>query len=176
MLKQVLPFVAPLLILAIVAWRMSRAARGRPVKPSRLWIRPAIIGVLMIFPLATTLRFDPLGVAVMVAAVAVGGGFGYLLARHQHLAIDPQTGAVTSRMSPVGMVLFVGLFAARLGFRFAVLGTEPPARIVAHSTQIALYTDAGLLFVFSLVAVQAAETWRRIRPLQADAGAREVAE
>jgi hypothetical protein len=68
-------------------------------------------------------------------------------------------------MSPVGVALFLGLFAARYVFRMVALGGQVPDRLMAHSDQVLMWTDAGLLFVLGLVSAQAWEIWRRAKPL-----------
>jgi hypothetical protein len=168
MLKQILPYVFPILIFALVTWRMSRASRGRPLKPSRLWIRPAILlvfgGLAFLHPAPIT----PLSTAIFAVCAAVGVGLGYVLARHQHLTLDAATGAITSKLSPVGMALFVALFAVRYFVRMATVGGAAPGEMTARSPQMLLYTDAALLFALGLVAAQSWETWRRARALLAE--------
>jgi len=176
MLKQYLPYIVPLLVLALVMWRMSRSMQGRPVKPSRLWIRPALIAAFMAAALATSPLPDPLGLALLALAAAIGIGLGYLLARYQAFTLDPATGVITSKTSPFGVILFVGLFAARYAFRMLILGGQAPGKLAAHSTQIALYTDIGLLFLLGLVCAQAWEIWRRTRPLVVEHAVRTAAQ
>jgi len=168
MLKQLLPFIAPLIFFAIVALRMSRARKGRPVKPNRLWIRPAIIAALVAISLATTPKPDLLGLGIYALAVMLGAGLGYVLSRHQELTLDPGTGAITSKLSVFGMILFVGVFGARYLFRNFVSGGQASDKLVAHSAQITLYSDAALLFLLAMVSAQAWEIWRRTRPLLAE--------
>jgi len=165
MSRDLAPYIGALIAFAIIAWRLSKAAKGRPVTPSRLWIRPAVIGLFLLLALATSPIPGLLGFGIYAAAVVLGLGLGYLLARHQAFTLDPATGRITSKMSPVGTALFLGLFLARFAFKMAVTGGQAPDRMAAHSGQIMLYTDAGLLFVFALVAAQAWETWRRTKPM-----------
>jgi hypothetical protein len=172
MLKQYLPYIIPLLVLGVVLWRTSRAMKGRPVKPSRLWIRPAIVAVFMATALATSPLPNLFGLGVLALAGAVGVSAGYLLARHQAFTLDSATGVITSTTSPFGVFLFVGLFAVRYVFRTMMEGGRAPGKLAAHSTQIALYTDAGLLFLLGLVCAQAWEIWRRTRPLVVEHAAR----
>jgi hypothetical protein len=176
MLKQYVPYIVPLLVLALVLWRMSRAMKGRPVKPSQLWIRPVIIAVLMAAALANSPLPNPIGLALLALAAVIGVGVGYLQALHQAFTLDPATGVITSKTSPFGMILFVALFAARYAFRMMMVGGQAPDKLIAHSAQIGLYTDAGLLFLLGLVCAQAWEIWRRTRPLVAEHAARTAAE
>jgi hypothetical protein len=130
--------------------------------------------------MATALATSPLpnltGSALLALAAVVGIGVGYFLARHQAFTLDPATGVITSKTSPLGVVLFVGLFAARYVFRMLMTGGQAPGKLAAHSTQIALYTDVGLLFLLGMVCAQAWEIWRRVKPLLAEHAARRTAE
>jgi len=168
MLKEFAPYIAPLIALAIVLWRVSKQGNGRPLKPSRLWIRPAILTLLLALAALHPPKLTLLALAVLPGAAVLGLLLGYVLASHQALFIDPETGKITSKMSPVGMALFVGLFAVRYLFRLVLAGGQAPDKLAAHSDQILLYTDAGLLFVLALVCAQAWEIWRRLKPMLAD--------
>jgi len=167
MLKQLLPYLAPLIFVVILGLRMSRARNGRPVKPERLWIRPAIIAILMAYMLVTSPRPDLFGLGLYALAAVLGVGAGYLLSRHQELTLDPQTGAISSKMSVFGMILFFCMFAGRYAFRTFVNGGQ-----AVHSAQITLYSDAALLFLLAMFSAQAWEIWRRTRPLLAEHAAR----
>jgi hypothetical protein len=171
MMNAIQPYLLPLVIIAILGWRMSRSMRGRPINPSYLWIRPAIVAVLVVLMLAISFRFDAIGLAAMTAAIMLGVGAGYLLSYHQELTLDRQSGKIISKTSPVGVVLFVGLFAARMVFRVTTTSGRAPDSIAAHSRQIMFYSDLAFVFLFELVAAQAWEIWRRTRPLVAEQAA-----
>lgn len=163
--QELIRYLVPVLVMAIVVWRMMRRAQGQPIKPSRLWIRPAMLAVLLALAFLHPPALTLLALAVFLAAAVLGAGFGYLTARHQTLTIDPATGTITSKTSPVGIALFVGLFAVRYVFRMVVQGGQAPDRLMAHSDQFLMWTDAGLIFVLALVSAQAWEIWRRAKPL-----------
>lgn len=161
--KELIPYIVPVLVLVLVGWRMVRNMRGRPIKPDRLWIRPAILSLFLLLAFLHPPAITALSLGLFVGAAVAGLGLGYLLASHQTLSIDQASGTITSKMSPVGMVLFLGLFAARFVLRMAMQGG---GQSFAHpSGPVLMYTDAGLLFVLGLVAAQAWETWRRAKPL-----------
>jgi hypothetical protein len=174
MIKQLVPYLAPVLVLAIVIWRLSRQQSGRPVKPSRLWIRPAILALALVLAFLRPPALTPFTLAVFAAVIAAGVVLGYVLASHQTLSLDPATSTITSKMSPVGIALFVALFAARYAFRIVTTAGQAPDKLMAHSAQIMFYTDAGLLFVLALVSAQAWEIWRRTRPMLAEHAAKKA--
>ncbi len=165
-------YLVPVLVLAFVVWRMAR--RARPVKPSRLWIRPAIFALFLVAAFSHSLPLNLISFVVFTAAAGLGLGLGYVLASHQQLTIDPTTGKITSKMSPVGVALFAGLYAARYLFRRGTLGDQLPEKVMAHSAQVLMWTDAGLIFVLALVSAQAWEIWRRAKPLLDDHAAKKA--
>jgi hypothetical protein len=171
-LKTILPLIGPAIAILIIAWRMRRATKGRPLKPNRLWIRPAvlvvIVGLMLLHPAPITLR----NVAIVGGALAVGVGLGYFLASHQHLTIDPATGAITSKLSPVGVLLFLALIAVRYAVRFATVGDGETGHLSGPQLDAMLvYTDAALFFALGLVSAQSWEIWRRAKALLTEAGA-----
>ena len=172
MLNQYLQYLVPLLVIALVGWRMSRAMKGRRVKPSMLWIRPALIAAIMAAAFTTSPMPSPVGSWLLALAGVVGIALGYLLARHQELTLDPASGTITSKTSPFGVILFVAVFGVRFVVRMMIRGGDAPGKMVAHSAQITLYTDALLCLLLGLVCAQAWEIWRRTRPLVAEHAAR----
>jgi hypothetical protein len=159
------PYLMPILVLGLVFWRMRRAGQGRPLKPNRLWIRPALLVVFVLLALLHPAPVTPLSVAIFVVSAAAGIGLGYLTARYQHLTLDPATGAITSKLSPIGMALFLAIFASRYIVRAVVEGGAPPVPYGPPTTGILTYTDAALLFALGLVAAQSWEIWHRANAL-----------
>lgn len=168
MLKQLAPFIGPLLVIALLGWRMRKSMQGRALKPSRLWIRPAILALFLALTFLHPPVLTPLHLALFGLAAAVGIGLGYLMASHQHLTIDAASGAITSRTSAVGMILFLGVFAVRFAVNRLLLGGQAPDRLAAHSDKILFYSDLSLLFLLGLVAAEAWEIGRRAKALQAE--------
>lgn len=165
-------YLVPVLILAFVVWRTAR--RARPVKPSRLWIRPAIFALFLVGAFSHSPPLNLIALVIFTVAAGLGVVLGYVLASHQQLTIDSATGRITSKMSPVGVALFAGLYAARYIFRWGTLGGQLPDKVMAHSAQVLMWTDAGLIFVLALVSAQAWEIWRRAKPLLDDHAAKQA--
>src|SRR5262249_40621882 len=101
-----------------------------------------------------------------VGAMA-GVGAGYLRALHQEFSIDPETGNVMAKGTPIAAVLFIGLFVVRYALDYMIKGGE---RVPAHSAQLLLYTDTMMIFAFAMAAASAWEIWRRTRGLAGLAG------
>lgn len=164
-LKELLPYLGPLLIIALVASRFFRAQKPQRIKPGRLWIGPLIVAVPMAFVLWSAPRTDILAVALFAAALLIGLGLGYLRALHQKFSIDPETGNVMSQASPIAMIIFVGLFMVRFALNRWMNQGASPTMGTPPSPQLLLYTDAMLFFAFGMVSASAWEIWRRTRPL-----------
>ncbi|MBV8977540.1 MAG: DUF1453 family protein [Alphaproteobacteria bacterium] len=166
--KDYLPYLAPLLIVAVIALRMTRFSKPVKVRPGRLWIGPVYILAAMLFLLLNPMLGNPLAspyaIPLYAAAIVVGIGVGYLRARHQEFSIDPETGDVMSKASPVGLILVLAIFVLRFGLRTWMGGASPdPSRPIPP--QLVLSTDAMLFFAFGMVTASAWEVWRRTRPL-----------
>jgi hypothetical protein len=166
--QQVTPYIVPLLVVVLIARRAIRAQKPQRVRPSRMWIGPVYLGVAMALVLATAPMPSVLGLALFAAGAILGGVFGYFRALHQEFSIDAETGKVMSKATPLGSMLFVGLFVVRFALSYWMRGDTTPAAMKAHSAQIVLYTDTMLFFAFAMVTVSAWEVWRRTRPLVAE--------
>ena len=166
-----LPIVLTLFVIVMLGLRMSRSMRGRPINPSYLWVRPAILAVILVPMMMVSLRTDPIALASLAAALVLGAGAGYLLSRHQELSLDPKSGKIISKTSPVGVILFILLFAGRFAFRLTMVSGQAPDKIAAHSKEILFYSDLAFVFLFALVCAQAWEIRRRCLPLVAEKAA-----
>jgi hypothetical protein len=102
-------------------------------------------------------------VAGLVAACAAGAGLGWLRGRHTHLTVDPATGQLTSRATPLAVILFAFIFLARTSLRMALMGDPVAAATSDH--RIPLVTDLFLVFALGMVAAQRFEIWRKARAL-----------
>jgi hypothetical protein len=171
MLKEFAPYIVPLLIVALIVRRGSRATR---VRPGRMWIRPAIF----ILVAGTALLAAPMpGLLVIggfIVAALVGGGLGYLRASHLHLTIDPQTGQVSSQATTIGTALVGVLFAARFGIKIAFPQLSTPGHGHAGA-EIVQWGNGMLIFMVAMLIAQAIWIWRRTRPLLAEHAARTAA-
>jgi hypothetical protein len=163
--NQFAPYLVPLLVVAILARRAFRAQAPKQIRPSRLWIGPIYIAVAMGLVLWSSPRPDVFGIVLFVVAAILGGIVGYFRALHQEFSIDPETGNVMSKASPIATILFIGLFLVRYALNWWMTGGKAPGALQAKSAQLMLYTDTMLFFAFAMVSVSAWEVWRRTRPL-----------
>ncbi|HTQ14704.1 MAG TPA: hypothetical protein VMH86_12595 [Rhizomicrobium sp.] len=157
------PYLVPILVVALVARRLIRNAPTK-VKPGRLFIAPAIAASGTVATLSLTPIPPFFWMVGYALALAAGVTIGYLTAHHQEYTLDPETGTISSRATPIGTMLIAGLFVVRYGLKFAFpqLGAQPGAH---PGADVLAWTDAGLIFSTGLVTARAAIMWMRARPL-----------
>jgi hypothetical protein len=166
MIKQFLPYLVPLLVVALL---LRRSLRAQKLNPNRMWIRPVIFTVLAITALAAGPVPGLLVIAAYVLAAAVGAGLGYLRAHHQKLSIDPQTGAISSQATIVGTLIIFGLFIVRIGVKVAFPQVAAGSHVRGEVAQV---TNGLLIFMVAMLIAQWIFLRSRTQPLLAAHAAR----
>jgi hypothetical protein len=160
--QHALPYLTPILVVAIVLRRAIRNA-PRNVSPSRMFIIPLIFGVGTV----ATIAYSPVPglfwIVGYAVALALGAGVGFLTTHHQEFAVDPETGKLTARATPIGTILVLGLFAARYAVKFIAPHADPQTH--HPSADVLAWTDAGLIFATAMIAARAVTTWVHTKPL-----------
>jgi len=156
-------YLIPLIVVAIV---ILRNARARKLRVERLWITPAIIMVLAILAFSRNPPPGPIGIVLDVVAVGLGGLLGWWRGRASGFTVDPETHVVTSRVSPMGMLLILAIFGVRYLLRGAVSGEASVLHLSAAEA-----TDSFLLLAVGVVSAQRLEWWIRARKMIAEARA-----
>jgi len=140
---QIAAIIAPLAIIALVIMRNMRARR---LRIETLWLAPTLIIVAIGLQLSQEGPPTPLSLGVDIIALVVGAALGWWRARFTHITIDPATHQLTSRASPIGMLVVLGLFALRYVLRvYAVQNAGSiglPVNVVADG---ALVISVGLV-------------------------------
>ncbi|MFL6689971.1 MAG: hypothetical protein ACJ8IR_07290 [Alphaproteobacteria bacterium] len=164
------PYLAPLLVVALVALRLIRN-KPQKVKPGRLFVTP----LLLVLAIYLTLRQAPapgaLWLLVDAAAALAGAGVGWLTARHRAFTLDAETGEIMSRATPIGTLVFGAVFAVRFGLKMAfpqlnAAHAYAPASADFHPAASAIgWADAGLVFSAAMVTARAATIWLCTRHL-----------
>lgn len=153
-------FLLPLVVFAIV---IRRALRERKVKTDRLWRFPAIFAAIAVYTMAHEPMPGAVAIAGFVVCAALGAGLGLLRARHQAFTLDPATGEIFSKATPIGTLLVGGFFVLRFGLEFTTHAHDIP-----HALGLQRSTDAGLIFALALLLGQAWEIGRRAKLLRAE--------
>lgn len=153
---QLIVGVAVVLVLALVMRR--RMQRPQTLKITWLWVRPAILGVIITaFFITLPHPSTPLAIAALAGASVLGGGLGWLRAQSLKLDVHPETGDLTQQTSPLGAVLILLVVLARLGLRQMAAGGQASW----------LLAEGLLLFGGALVVASSLTTWLRARALLA---------
>jgi Protein of unknown function (DUF1453) len=153
----------------LIGRRLLRAQKPTRVRPNLLWIQPVILLAGMIFLFAATrVQLSAFAIAIFVMAAVAGAAVGYFRALHQEFSIEPETGNVMSKATPLGSMLFLGIFLVRYAMNYMVKGGQQTDMAHPPSANVLFYTDATLFFAFAMVVATAFEVWRRTRPIVAE--------
>jgi hypothetical protein len=142
-------YLIPLIAVVMI---VLRNARVRKLKVERLWIAPVAFLLLTILTFSVQQPPGPGLIAADAIALVLGAVAGWWRGRLTHITVDPATHELTSRTSPVGMLLILALFAVRYGVRS--LGAETASAL--HVPVLAV-TDALMLLAAGLVCAQRLE-------------------
>ena len=143
---------------------LLRNRRKRTLRPHLLWVMPLLITVAIGFGLWANTQhphFGPLAWLAFVAALGLGCVAGWW--RGKTITIEKAAdGVLKAQASPLGLILVVGLFAARAGLREVM-----EANAAAWHLDAVVVTDAFLLFALGLVVTQRIEIYIRARHILA---------
>ena len=146
---------------------LLRNRRPRALRVELLWVRPVIfLALLALSAAARPPPLTPSSIVLLVVAAAIGVGLGWQRGRFMRIEVDPETHAVTSRASAVGIVFILGVLLLRLAMGSAIRdnGGNLPISPIAGA-------DALLVLVVAMMTTQGLEMWIRARRLLADAQA-----
>jgi hypothetical protein len=161
---QFLPFLLPLLILAMI---LRRNLRVRSLRMERLWVYPALLVLLTVFPMVNEPIPGLVTLIGFIVAVALGGVVGWYRGRLTNITINPTTHELASQASIAGTILIGVVFAARYAVRMAVGGGAGlPAGL---HLDVAGITQGLMLFLVGMVAVQRIEMFLRCQQMLAAA-------
>lgn len=151
--------ISAAIILVVLALRMRRMSRERPLKIEQMWIIPALylgIAGFMFW------RFPPTGLIwiAVVVGLGIGAALGWQRGRMMHISVNPQTHEVSQKASPAAMLFILGLIVIRMGAReAAAMGG------VSLHLDLGSVTDVLIAFALGLLATQRIEMYLRARRL-----------
>jgi hypothetical protein len=170
--QQTVGYLVAFTVIALfMGLRIWRGSRARRLRVERMWIRPVIICTIL--GLSIVGQPPPITAPILASlavVTALGGLMGWYRGRMVRVSIDPATHALTSKASPWGMLIFLGLMVARIGAR-VVLGHEHDVLGVPVNAII----DGLTLFYAGNVVGAQVEVWLRAKKLLADATAAKAA-
>ena len=160
------PYLVPAAIILMV---LRRNLRPRPLKVERLWFYPSLMalaaGMLMV---SQPPPLEALPIGLVSVSLVVGVLVGWQRGRLTHIVVNPETHDLTSKTSPIGLLLILALFAVRYVLRLAPVGNDLPV-------SASVLSDASLMFAIGLMGAQRVEMWIRARRLVAEAAAAKAA-
>lgn len=166
------PWAALIPIVIAFGLVILRNSRARRVRIEAMWIAPVMIVALIGLALWGESQaggghaVTPVSIGLDIAAVIVGGVLGWWRARFTNLTIDPATHELTSRASPLGMIVILGILVLRTAVR---------AYAAQNATALGEWagpiTDALLVMSVGLVCAQRLEIYLRASRLLAEARA-----
>ena len=159
-----LPYLIPLLLLVLV---VRRSLRERRIRLEALWIAPSIFGAITVFTLWHSPPPSLAWTFGLAAAFAAGCGVGWLRGKATKVSIDPETHLLSSRATPIAVILFTLLFLARTSLRMAIM--QQPSAVAGPQALAPLVTDAFLVFALGMVVAQRIEIGLRCRQLLREA-------
>jgi len=150
-------------IVVVVALRMRRMGKMRPLKLETLWVVPVLyllVAALMFWQL------PPTGWVAIASAVAVliGAAVGWQRGKMMHIHVDPETHALNQKASPAAMFFLIALIVVRAGAR-SVLGET-------GGLSPAMLTDPLIAFALGMFTLTRVEMYLRARRLLDEARAR----
>jgi len=141
-----------LIPVALIALLILRNSRARRLRIERLWVSPVIILALVGLLFTQQGLPTPLVLAIDIAALVAGALLGWWRARFTHISVDPATHELTSRASPVGMLIILGIFVVRYAIRYYASQNASALGVSANTV-----ADAALVLSVGLVCAQRLE-------------------
>jgi hypothetical protein len=141
------------------------------VKPDSLWRYPIIIAVLAGLTLSRSHAPGLIAIGSYLVAAGAGGALGWFTAQHVELTLDPGTGTIMSKPTPVGTVITAAAFLLKFAIDFYMNGgpgngapnVHPFA--VRNAAGITVFANAMLLLAAARGLGGAWHMWIRTRPL-----------
>lgn len=157
----------PLVIVGLVILRNSRARR---LRIEAMWVAPVLIVLMIGLALYAEGAPTPLRLGMDLGGMAIGAGLGWWRARFTNISVDPVTHELTSRASPVGMLVILAVFAIRYGIR--MYAADNAGALGQYGPPLA---DALLAMSVGLVCAQRLEIFLRASRLLREARANPAA-
>jgi hypothetical protein len=156
-------YLIPLGLVFLVV--ILRNGRARSLKIERLWVLPAIYLAMLVASLyAEPPPVTVLSLGILALAFLVGAAIGWQRGRFTQVHIHPETGELSSRASPIGLIFIFAILAARVVARdfFATHANTLHLPILA-------VTDGFFVLAVAMISVQRLEVWMRASKMLAEA-------
>jgi hypothetical protein len=156
-------YLVPLGIVFLVV--ILRNSRARSLKIERLWVLPAIYMAMLVSALyAEPPPVTPLSLGILALSFLIGAAIGWQRGRFTQVHIHPETGELSSRASPIGLIFIFAILAVRIVGR-SFLATHASG---LHLPVLAI-TDGFFVLAVAMLSVQRLEVWMRASKMLAQA-------
>jgi hypothetical protein len=153
----------PVIIVCVILIR--RTQRPRVLRPSRLWIRPAILLAAAAAYTFAAIRSGPpvraLDAAIIAGTAALGVALGTLRAHSMTLTKHPDTGAIEAKLTLWGLAVVL----VWIGGRVVLHQTG----VVGATDHFGVFTDAAVALAVATVSAQTVVLVRRCQALECGA-------
>jgi membrane protein CcdC involved in cytochrome C biogenesis len=148
------------IIVVVLALRMRRMGKMRPLNLGSLWIVPAIylaVAAIMFVEL------PPTGWVAIASGVGllIGAGIGWQRGKMMHIQVDPETHSLNQKASPAAMFFLIALIVVRMAAR-GIIGWD-------GGVSPAILTDPLIAFALGMFALQRVEMYLRAKRLVEEA-------
>jgi hypothetical protein len=157
--KELAPYLIPVLVMALLARRVMKTQQPSAVRLWRLWILPGVLLALTGLTLAHEPTPGALAIGAFVLAGAAGAALGWFRVHTLEFTVDPETGTIFSKSTPVGAIILVALLMFRYAVRYVLTGEG------ITGLQLVRWTDGALILTAAMLVAQSAHTWVRARRL-----------
>jgi hypothetical protein len=148
-----------------------RNRRPRKLRVELLWLRPIIFAIIVVTTItASPVAMDVVTLAVLGVALAAGAALGWQRGRLMRIDVNPETHALTTQASPIGVLLILAVLALRMLLRGAAIESRSALGLPASTI-----TDALVLLLGAMVVLQSLEMWLRAQRLLDQARAAKAA-
>ena len=97
---------------------LLRLAKEKEIRPSRMWIVPALFALVTLSSLASSPAPTTSVVLLWALCLAIGIGTGIWRGRIEKVRVHPTTGRITSQSPFLGIALFAGAVLLRLAAEY----------------------------------------------------------
>jgi membrane protein CcdC involved in cytochrome C biogenesis len=148
------------IIVIIMALRMRRMGKMRPLNLGSLWVVPAIY---LVVAALMFVQLPPTGWVAIASGVGllIGAAIGWQRGKMMHIHVDPETHALNQKASPAAMFFLIALIVVRMAAR-GIIGQE-------GAVSPAILTDPLIAFALGMFTLQRLEMYLRAKRLLEEA-------
>jgi membrane protein CcdC involved in cytochrome C biogenesis len=144
------------IIVIIMALRLRRMGKMRPLNLGSLWVVPA---VYLVVAALMFVQLPPTGWVAIASGIGllIGAAVGWQRGKMMHIHVDPETHALNQKASPAAMLFLIALIIVRMGAR-SVLGQQ-------GGVSPAMLTDPLIAFALGMFTLTRLEMYLRAKRL-----------